>query len=220
MRGGLRLAFVFVLGLPSMAIARNHAPCPPIVHRALSLRVVDGDTFRLYGERIRIVGIDTPERGDPGSGRAAYRLLALLRSGHVVIVRHGRDVYCRTLADVYVDGWNVAAVLRAEGYAKPASLTRQRGRPARPRHPTLAGGVLKAYRGHRTLRHGSLRDTPAAAPRADFACGASVRCRRRARRRAGGGARSSKDTRACRSWDSPMARSPARRRADRTRPRW
>jgi len=106
--GGHVVALVIIVGLPAMATAREHAPCPPTVHRALPLRVVDGDTFRLHGERIRILGIDTPERGEPGSGRATYRLLALLRSGNVVIVRHGKDVYCRTLADVYVDGWNVA----------------------------------------------------------------------------------------------------------------
>jgi len=142
--GGHVVALVIIVGFPAMATARDHAPCPPTVHRALPVRVVDGDTFRLHGERIRILGIDTPERGEPGSGRATYRLLALLRSGNVVIVRHGKDVYCRTLADVYVDGWNVAAVLRAEGYAKPASPTRQRGRPARPRHPTLAGASARA----------------------------------------------------------------------------
>src|SRR5437773_10039758 len=128
--GGHVVALVSILGLPAMATARDHALCPPTVHRALPLRVVDGDTFRLHGERIRILGIDTPERGEPGSGRATYRLLALLRSGNVVIVRHGKDVYCRTLADVYVDGWNVAAVLRAEGYAKPLPTARRPRRPA------------------------------------------------------------------------------------------
>jgi len=121
------------------ADASNYVACPPTVHRSLPLRVVDGDTFRFHGERIRILGIDTPERGQPGSGSATSRLLTLLRSGPLVIVRHGRDVYCRTLADVYVNGWSVAAVMKAEGYAKPASLTWQRGRPARPRHPTSAG---------------------------------------------------------------------------------
>jgi len=108
--------------LLAMAAATAHAaraaPCPPTVHRAFPLRVVDGDTFRLHGERIRIVGVDTPERGQPGAAQAAYRLLMLLKSGPLVLVRHGKDVYCRTLADVYVNGSNVAAVLRAEGYAK------------------------------------------------------------------------------------------------------
>src|SRR5262249_37994199 len=116
------VALVIIVGLPAMATARDHAPCPPTVHRALPLRVVDGDTFRLHGERMRILGIDTPERGEPGSDRATYRLLALLRSGNVVIVRHGKDVYCRTLADVDVDGWNVAAVAGPDAYRDPLAL--------------------------------------------------------------------------------------------------
>ena len=103
---------------PVAALPPN-APCPPArPRRALPLRVVDGDTFRLWGERIRIVGIDAPERGQPGAGRATARLGVLLRGGPLTIVRRGRDVHCRTLAAVYVNGWSVAAVMRAEGLAK------------------------------------------------------------------------------------------------------
>src|SRR5437867_2758359 len=106
------LAMLVLVTPPSVVLASNHTPCPSTpVRRNLPLRVVDGDTFRLHGERVRIVGIDTPERGQPESARATYRLLTLLRSGPIAIVRHGRDVYCRTLADVYVNGWNVAAGL-------------------------------------------------------------------------------------------------------------
>jgi len=214
--GGHVVALVIIVGLPAMATARDHAPCPPTVHRALPLRVVDGDTFRLHGERIRILGIDTPERGEPGSGRATYRLLALLRSGNVVIVRHGKDVYCRTLADVYVDGWNVSAVLRAEGYAKPLRTARRPRRPAATTPPNIPrrydrSAAVARYPGTRVSAERHPRG-PAQLP--------SVRCRRPAGRRAGGGARSSRGTRACRSWDSPTARSPTRRRAGRIHLRW
>ena len=204
--GGHVVALVIIVGLPAMAT----------VHRALPLRVVDGDTFRLHGERIRILGIDTPERGEPGSGRATYRLLALLRSGNVVIVRHGKDVYCRTLADVYVDGWNVAAVLRAEGYAKPLPTARRPRRPA----ATTPPNVPRRYdRSAAVARYPETRVSPERHPRRPAQL-PSVRCRRLAGRRAGGGARSSRGTRACRSWDSPTARSPTRRRAGRIHLRW
>ena len=178
MRSALGLAFVIMVLLPSMAVARDHALCPPIVHRALPLRVVDGDTFRLYGERIRVTGIDTPERGEPGFDRAAHRLLALLRSGHVVIVRHGRDVYCRTLADVYVDGRNVAAVLRAEGYAKALPSGRRGWHPGSTTPPKFRRDISIPRRGHVTRRHGWRQSAAAAVPGADFAWRASVRCRR------------------------------------------
>lgn len=81
--------------------------------------VVDGDTFRYGTERVRLRGIDTPELNEPGGQAARLRLEELLRSGPVRMVPHGRDVYDRLVADVFVDEQNVAAMLRREGYAKP-----------------------------------------------------------------------------------------------------
>jgi endonuclease YncB( thermonuclease family) len=83
--------------------------------------VVDGDTFRYKGERIRLRGIDTPELNEPGGQAARLRLEELIRSGPVRIVPRGRDVYDRLVADVFVDGQNVAEMLSREGYAKPGS---------------------------------------------------------------------------------------------------
>jgi endonuclease YncB( thermonuclease family) len=85
------------------------------------IHVVDGDTFHYGAERIRLKGIDTPELSEPGGPAAKLRLEELLRSGPVRIVPHGRDVYDRLVADVFVDGQNVAQMLSREGYAKPGS---------------------------------------------------------------------------------------------------
>jgi endonuclease YncB( thermonuclease family) len=83
--------------------------------------VVDGDTFRYGTERVRLRGIDTPELNEPGGQEATLRLEELLHSGQVRIVPRGRDVYDRLVADVFVDGRNVAEMLAQEGYAKPRS---------------------------------------------------------------------------------------------------
>jgi micrococcal nuclease len=72
-------------------------------------------------ERIRLRGIDTPELQEPGGQAARQRLEQLLRQGPVRIVPYGQDIYGRTVADVFVDGRNVAEVLRNEGYTKPPS---------------------------------------------------------------------------------------------------
>ena len=85
------------------------------------VHVVDGDTFRYGTERVRLRGIDTPELNEPGGQAARLRLEELLRSGPVRIVPHGRDVYDRVVADVFVDGQNVAEMLQVEGFAKPHS---------------------------------------------------------------------------------------------------
>ena len=83
-----------------------------------SVHTIDGDTVRRGSERIRLRGIDTPELSEPGGQAARQRLEELLKEGPIRIVPHGQDVYGRTVADVFVDGRNVADVLNQEGYAK------------------------------------------------------------------------------------------------------
>ncbi len=83
------------------------------------IRLIDGDTFAYGAQRIRIRGIDTPEKSESGGFEATQRLELLLHEGPVTIVPEALDKYGRTVADVYVDGRNVAEVLKAEGYAKP-----------------------------------------------------------------------------------------------------
>ena len=96
--------------------------------------IVDGDTFWMAGEKIRILDIDTPELSPPRCaeeeelGEAAKaRLHALLNSGAVTLERAGRDRdrYGRLLRRVRVDGRPVGAVLIAEGLARPYGGARQ-----------------------------------------------------------------------------------------------
>lgn len=85
------------------------------------IHIIDGDTLRMGSERIRLRGIDTPELSEPGGQAARLRLEQLLQEGPIRIVPHGQDVYGRTVADVFVNGRNVAEVLRSEGLTKPQS---------------------------------------------------------------------------------------------------
>lgn len=82
------------------------------------IHIIDGDTFRMGPDRIRLRGIDTPELNEPGGQAARQRLEQLLQQGPIRIVPYGQDVYGRTVADVFVNGRNVAEVLRQEGYGK------------------------------------------------------------------------------------------------------
>ena len=82
---------------------------------------IDGDTLRIGTDHIRLRGIDAPELTEPGGQAAKQRFEELLRSGPVKIVPQGQDVHGRTVADVFVNGRNVADVLTQEGYAKPRS---------------------------------------------------------------------------------------------------
>lgn len=89
--------------------------------------VVDGDTFRMAGDRIRIADIDTPETHParcPEEARlgaaATQRLHALLNSGAVTLHPIDRDTdrYGRKLRRVEVNGRGVGDTLIAEGLAR------------------------------------------------------------------------------------------------------
>ncbi len=84
----------------------------------LQVHAVDGDTIRVGSERIRLRGIDTPEMSQIRGPAAKQRLEELLRNGPIRIVPHARDVYDRLVADVYVNGQNLAEILRSEGFSK------------------------------------------------------------------------------------------------------
>lgn len=86
------------------------------------VRIADGDTFTLLLEnkeqvRIRLHGIDTPERGQPYSRVATDYLGELLSQGQVVVRVMDTDRYGRTIGMVLVDGWNVNEELIRAGYA-------------------------------------------------------------------------------------------------------
>lgn len=83
-----------------------------------STRALDGDTFRADGTRFRVRGIDTPELGQPRAEAAKQRLGELLASGRVTVTPRAVDKFGRTVADVHVNGRNVADVMKAEGLSK------------------------------------------------------------------------------------------------------
>lgn len=101
--------------------ARQSAPDRPQKPRVLEgwqIRSIDGDTFAVGTERIRIRGINAPETNEPGGFSASQRLDLLLHGGPVLVIPYGQDTYGRTLAEVYVNNRNVADVMKEEGHDK------------------------------------------------------------------------------------------------------
>jgi endonuclease YncB( thermonuclease family) len=89
--------------------------------------VIDGDTFRYRGERIRVADIDAPETHPPRCDReaalgtaATRRLQALLNAAPFTLAGIGRDRddYGRELRVVTRDGQSLGAVLVSEGLAR------------------------------------------------------------------------------------------------------
>ena len=91
-----------------------------------NLRVVDGDTIVLNGEKIRFSGIDTPElkqtcmNGDEKvfCGKTA-KMLLIKKIGNETpeCISEGKDAYKRTLAECFVNGESLSAYLVRSGYA-------------------------------------------------------------------------------------------------------
>ena len=96
------------------------------VSSADSLRVVDGDTIVLNGEKIRFSGIDTPELKQTcmlgeekvGCGMTA-KMLLVKKIGNKTpeCISEGKDAYKRTLAECFVNGESLSKFLVRSGYA-------------------------------------------------------------------------------------------------------
>ncbi len=83
-------------------------------------KVIDGDTFVMpSGEKVRLLGIDTPEKGEPYAERATNLLEKLIDDGKIKLKydKQKYDKYGRLLAYVYVDTILVNRVLLDSGLA-------------------------------------------------------------------------------------------------------
>ena len=93
---------------------------------AKTLKVIDGDTIVLNGEKIRFSGIDTPElkqtclkdNEEVGCGMFAKMLLVKkIDNNTPKCISEGQDAYKRTLAECFVNGESLSAFLVRSGYA-------------------------------------------------------------------------------------------------------
>lgn len=79
--------------------------------------LIDGDTFVCDGRRVRLWGVDAPERHTP-AGPAATRALADLTTGQTVTCRpRGGKSWGRTNAQCFVGGRDIAAEMVRQGHA-------------------------------------------------------------------------------------------------------
>ena len=110
-----RLLGILVLGLLwcNISLANN-------------LKVVDGDTIVLNGEKIRFSAIDTPELkqtclqgNEKVSCGVSAKILLIKKIGNNTpeCISEGKDVYKRTLAECFVNSESLSKFLVRSGYA-------------------------------------------------------------------------------------------------------
>ena len=133
------LLSLLLAGAAFVLNARRPAPAdeaaPP--GTAVVTRVVDGDTLRVRlgraDERVRLIGVDTPESVKPGTPVECFAKEAAAHTGELVppgtavrLVRdtEARDRYGRLLAYVYRahDGRFVNLALAEDGFAAPLTI--------------------------------------------------------------------------------------------------
>lgn len=87
-------------------------------------KVIDGDTFDVLpswvhgdrrGIRVRIAGINTPERGQPGHEQAKQALSKLIFNKQVTLEARHVDVYGRLVGNVLRNGNNILNGYRRDG---------------------------------------------------------------------------------------------------------
>jgi hypothetical protein len=80
-------------------------------------RVIDGDTIVINGKSIRLLGINSPERGEYFYDEAKDFLESLVLNENIEIESYGKDKYYRVLAYVFVDNKNINVEMVEKGFA-------------------------------------------------------------------------------------------------------
>jgi len=113
----------------------------PVAHPDESMvasRIIDGDTIVVtdasgHTEKVRLIGIDTPERDECGFNESAARLSELILKSSVLLVTGGtdnRDRYKRLLRYIDIGEIDAGLVLIQEGFA----IARYDSRDGYPQH--------------------------------------------------------------------------------------
>ena len=94
--------------------------------KSQTIKIVDGDTIHLNGEKIRFTGIDTPELKqtclkegvkDFCGVTAKQILINKIGNNNVKCISEGKDQYKRTLAECFVNNESLSSYLVRSGYA-------------------------------------------------------------------------------------------------------
>ena len=94
--------------------------------KSQDIKITDGDTIRINGEKIRFSGIDTPELRQTCLKQeikvlcritAKQILIDKIADNKIVCIREGKDQYKRTLAECFINNESLSSYLVKNGYA-------------------------------------------------------------------------------------------------------
>jgi len=126
----MRLISAILIAATAIAIVQA---AQPVEWKVVSVH--DGDTLTVLDaasvqHKVRLQGIDAPERGQPFGTVARERLAALTMGQTVTVETFGRDRYGRTLGRIVIEGQDVNRQMVLDGlawhylrYSKAEALT-------------------------------------------------------------------------------------------------
>lgn len=118
---GYTLAAVLAVAIVTIQAMAQPAPLEPVRYSARVAYVIDGDTLALDGvePRIRLWGVDAPERDQRGAQAATDALKSLAGQGvRVSYIQIDRDRYSRIVARVFLpDGREINRMMIEGGTA-------------------------------------------------------------------------------------------------------
>ena len=94
--------------------------------KSQNIKITDGDTIKINGEKIRFSGIDDPELKQTCSKKGVKKLCGItakkilknkIADNKIVCIREGKDQYKRTLAECFVNNESLSSYLVRSGYA-------------------------------------------------------------------------------------------------------
>ncbi|MEZ5571875.1 MAG: thermonuclease family protein [Halioglobus sp.] len=108
--------------LEELGASREAETAPAFDLTGRVVRVADGDTVSVLDEhnkqtKVRLYGIDSPERDQPYGNAAKRVLLDRVSQQQVGVVVVTRDSYGRTVGTLYHKGDNINLAMVASGYA-------------------------------------------------------------------------------------------------------
>lgn len=128
-----------ITGLSTNLFGRAPPPPTHVAANASGVAVIGGDTLRLDGQVVRLLGVEAPDRGDrcvgglDCGGAATTALAGLVRGRRVECALDGHDAAGRPYAACEANGTDLSRAIVASGWAR-----------AKPGAPDLADLELRA----------------------------------------------------------------------------
>ena len=167
MRAATRTAMIALVAVLALVVA-GCVPAPaPDASGVTVVSVIDGDTIETSAGTVRIIGIDTPERGECGYDAATAAIAALVSEGEAVTLelppgQNDTDTHGRLIRYVTApDGTDLGLTQLERGMAV-ARYDSTDGYPAHPREEAYHAAQIATFGPDGTVVTVDCAATPAA----------------------------------------------------------